>query len=174
MRGSTRANRRAEPVLPPRLERKRQRAIACRRMALRTFVSFEASAPKDEQPPGRQLADSLARGLTEAGLDVYGPDEHEGWAWALGRRLEGGDVFSLVGLTDDPPMEWQVHSYARRTRPKLLGGIRTEQLDQDMRAWCEAIHAVLMKVPGIRSVRWYERETFERDHGETWFDTPAD
>ena len=67
-----------------------------------------------------------------------------------------------------------MHSYARRNRPKLLDGIRTERLDQEVRAWYEAIHAVLIKEPGIRSVRWYERETFERDHGETWFDTPAD
>jgi hypothetical protein len=116
----------------------------------------------------------LARGLTEAGFDVHGPDEYEGWAWALGRTFEGGATFSLVGLTDDPPMEWQVHSYARRNRPKLLGGIKAEQLEQEMRAWCVALHAVLTTEPSIRSVRWYDRQVFDRDHGETWFDAPTD
>ena len=81
-------------------------------MALRTFVSFEVSSPKDGQPPGR-------------------------------------------------------------SRPRLLGGIKGEQLEQGVRAWCEALHATLTKEPGIRSVRWYDRETFDRDHGETWFDAPS-
>jgi hypothetical protein len=143
-------------------------------MAVRTFVSFEASAPKDGQPPGRELADLLLRGLTEAGFDVHGPDEHEGWAWALGRTFAGGGISSLVALTDDPPMEWQVHNYARRNRPKLLGGLKAEQLEQETRGWCEALHAVLTNEPSIHSVRWYDRETFDRDHGESWFDAPTD
>ena len=46
--------------------------------------------------------------------------------------------------------------------------------EQEVRAWCEALHAALTKGPGIRSVRWYDRETFDRDHGETWFDAPSD
>jgi hypothetical protein len=99
---------------------------------------------------------------------------HEGWAWALGRTFEGGGIFSLVGLTDDPPMAWQVHSYARRNRPKLLGGIKSERLEQEIRVWCEALHSVLTDDPSVRSIRWYDHETFDRNHGETWFDTPAD
>ena len=142
-------------------------------MALRTLVSFESSAPKDGEPPGRELAISLVRALTAAGLEVHGPDEHEGWAWALGRTFAGGGIFSLVGLTDDAPMEWQVHSYARRNRPKLLGGIKSERLEQELRTWCEALHAVLRNEPSVRSIRWYDQETFDRDHGGTWFETPT-
>jgi hypothetical protein len=111
-------------------------------MVLRTLVSFEASAPKDGQPPGREVAERLARGLGEAGFNLQGPTEHEGWAWTPDRRP--------------------------------LGGIKTEKLDQQMRAWCEALHAALTNAPTIRSIRWYDRETFDRDHGETWFELPTD
>lgn len=143
-------------------------------MSLRTFVSFEATAPKDGQPPGRELAEALAGALRAEGQDVRGPDEYEGWAWTMGRKFEGGGIFSLVGLTDDPPREWQVHSYAQRTRPRLFGGPKVERLDDEMRGWCRSIDDALRSIDDVRSIRWYEQSRFEVDHGETWFDSPTD
>ena len=141
-------------------------------MPVRTFVSFEAPGSKEGEPPfGRDLADSLAAGLREQGLDVVGPEDHEGWAWSLSRSFEGGGIFALVGLTDDPPMEWQVHSYGRRDW-KVFGRMKEEELERELRAWCEALDAFLKGDEQVRSIRWYDQKTFEQDHGETWSDSP--
>jgi hypothetical protein len=143
-------------------------------MGLRTFVSFEASAPKDGDPAGGELAGAVAAALRERGLEVSGPQEHESWAWAFGSSFDGGDIFSLLALTDDPPLEWQVHSYARRGRPRLLGGAKTDVLEARITEWVKSVDAALRALDGVRSIRWYDQSTFDADHGETWFEAPTD
>jgi hypothetical protein len=143
-------------------------------MGPRTFVSFEAAASKEGEPPGRELAQAVAAALSRHGVDVHGPDEHEGWAWALETSFDGGDIFCLLGLTDDPPMEWQLHSYAQRSRSRLLGGAKVEQLDAQMTNWLLALAAALREIDGVRSIRWYDEAIFNGDHGATWFESPLD
>lgn len=62
----------------------------------------------------------------------------------VSRSFDGGSIFALVGLTDDPPL----------------------------RAWCEAVDASLKSDERIRSIRWYDERTFEQGLGETWSADP--
>jgi len=143
-------------------------------VSLLTFVSFEAGAPKDSEPPGLELAEQVAASLRARGFELQGPDEHEGWAWSFGTAIEGGGIFSVLGLTDDPPIEWQVHSYGQRGRPRLFGGAKVEQLEARMREWLAALDAGLQEADGISNIRWYDQATFDADHGATWYASPLD
>ena len=142
-------------------------------VALRTLVSFEGNFPKTSTVPGREIADLLTERLRAAGFDVADPEKLTGYVWLVGGRFPVGQVASVVGLTDDPPIEWQVHTYPPRIRPRWLGGPRRDELEATVRTWCQAIHDVLTSDDRIRTVRWYEQEAFDRDHGATWAGTPA-
>src|SRR4051794_41636320 len=93
-------------------------------MALRTFVSFEAPFPKAGDPPGSELAATVVAGLRRDGVPGDGPGAYEGWGGTFGSSFEGGGgVFSLLALSDDPPLEWQGARYPpRRARPALPRG----------------------------------------------------
>ena len=112
-------------------------------VALRTLVSFEGNFPKTTTVPGREIAELLTERLRAAGFEVADPEKLTGYAWLVGGRFPAGQVASLVGLTDDPPIEWQVHTYPPRIRPRWLGGPRRDELQATVRTWCQAIHDVL-------------------------------
>lgn len=144
----------------------------------RSFVSFEADRgrfPTTGRPPGAELARWVSDALDAASLPHEGPHEREGWAWEL-YRVEGKvTVVSIVGLSDDGPRQWQVHTYAtipvrRRLLSRRAG--RSEREDA-LRPWCSALDRALKGDPAFGNVRWYDPEAFDRDHGETWADSPG-
>ena len=77
-------------------------------------------------------------------------------------------------MTDDQQIEWQVHSYAQRRRPRLLGGAKVEHMEAQMTDWLWALDATLREMEGVQSIRWYEQARFDVDHGATWFESPLD
>jgi hypothetical protein len=116
----------------------------------RTHASFDAddeTFPTDGEPAGHELAEYVHAALHGAGFDPGEPEEREGWAWDVAER----DRYSVVGLTDDPPAKWQIHTYGK-----------------DVAGWCEAVHAGLVAHAGVRDVRW-----FEPDEDDDWADTPG-
>ena len=141
-------------------------------MSVRTFVSFEADFPTAEHPPGRELADFVAAALKAAGMTIDGPVEREGWAWDVLSSGAGLTIESIVGYSDDPPREWQVHTYAHLPLRKRWSRSAKAQRDALLRRWCEAIDSAIKDDPRFRSVRWYEQETFDKDYGETWHPAP--
>ena len=148
-------------------------------MTVRTFVSFEVDelafpAGGERIPPGRELAEFVSHALRRAGVNHDGPVERESWAWEL-RAIDGDvRVECIVGLTDDPPMQWHIHTYGyvpalRRWFSRDASTHRERVLTR----WCEAIHDSLMRDGRIRNIRWYDQTSFERDHGETWAERPV-
>ncbi len=148
-------------------------------MAVRTFVSFEAddaAFPPDveDAPPGRELAKFVSDALRRAGPDHEGPEELEGWAWDMHAQESDVSVACVVGLTDDPPMQWQIHTYGRIPRlRRWLTSHAVNQQEEVLARWCEAIDAALKADGRFRSIRWYAPVEFERDHRKTWAETPT-
>ena len=141
-------------------------------MALRTFVSFEADFPTGGEPPGGELAEFVSAALNDAGLRNDGPDEREGWAWDINHHAPGLTLESIVGLTDDPPRQWQIHSYAHLPYWKRWSGDARTERDETLRRWVETIDRAIRADPRFCSIRWYESGTFDADHGESWDPAP--
>ena len=147
-------------------------------MSVRTFVSFEADdaafpPDPDEPPAGRELAHWVSETLARAGLEHDGPEEREGWAWELRTPRAKVRVFTIVGLTDDPPVQWQIHTYGEVSLLSRLSSAAAEERQQALRAWCGAIDAALKGDERFREIRWYDQETFRRDHGQSWDASPT-
>jgi len=144
----------------------------------RSFVSFEADRsrfPTTGQPPGTELADWISKALDDAALPHHGPHEREGWAWDL-YRVEGRvTIESIVALSDDGPRQWQIHTYATTPVRGRLFARRASRSESDraLRLWCAAIDLALKRDPAFASIRWYDPEMFDRDHGETWAEAPG-
>src|SRR4051794_41898624 len=123
-------------------------------MALRTFVSFEAPFPKAGDPPGSELAATVVAGLRSDGVQVDGPGAYEGWAWTFGSSFEGGGgVFSLLALSDDPPLEWQGHSHVLGRRRRPLPGRSARRLDPRVGGWLGPLGRAGRAGGGGRAVR---------------------
>lgn len=144
----------------------------------RSFVSFEADQtrfPTTGRPPGAELAEWVSQALDDAALPHHGPHDREGWAWEL-YRVEGKvTIESIVGLSADGPRQWQIHTYAMIPVRRRLFSRRASRAERDqaLRPWCTAIDLALKRDPVFTSIRWYEPETFDRDHGETWAEAPG-
>lgn len=144
----------------------------------RSFVSFEADGsrfPTAGEPPGAEFARWVSDTLAAASLPHEGPHEREGWAWELSRAEGKVTIVAIVGLSDDGPRQWQVHSYATVPVRRRLFSRRAGESEREeaLRPWCSALHRALTSDPGFRNVRWYDPKVFERDHGETWADAPG-
>lgn len=139
---------------------------------MRTLVSFEADFPTGGEPPGRELAEYVSAALNDGGLGNHGPREREGWAWDIIRHAPGLTVESIVGFTDDPPRQWQIHSYAHLPVWKRWSDDARTKRDETLRKWVEIIHRAIRADPRFRSIRWYESGTFDTDHGATWDSAP--
>ena len=151
------------------------------RWMTRTIVTFEAPqttfpvAPGTEgEPAGREVAQFVSSALREAGVPHRGPEDRGGWAWQLVSDGEHGSVECIVGLVDDAPRQWQIVTDVRARR-RLLRSSRAEAEAASARARDQVIAAVNDAIgsrPGITSVRWYDQDDFDRDHGETWSASP--
>ena len=140
-------------------------------MGVRSFVSFEADFPTEGTPPGRELASFLATALRGADLPFEDPRNREGWAWNLRANVGKVRIESIVGLTDDGPVQWQVHSSSPTGAFGWLPNQRKAR-DESLSVVSAALHKVLVSDPRFRSIRWYDPEVFASDHGATWTETP--
>jgi hypothetical protein len=140
---------------------------------VRTLVSFEADFPTSGEPPGRELAAFVAEALRAAGLTSEAPSEREGWAWDIISRADGVTIESIVGFSDDPPRQWQVHTHAHLPFWKRLSREANARREETLGQWTAAIHQAVTADPRFRSIRWYEQRQFDQDHGETYFATPS-
>jgi hypothetical protein len=141
-------------------------------MAARSFVSFEADFPTDGQPAGRELATFLAAALSGAGLPFSEPVEREGWAWDLLARMDSSNIEAIVAFTDDGPLQWQVHIYARVGLARRLFRRNRDFNIEALGQVARALHTVISSDPRFRSIRWYDPDVFDKDYGATWTPEP--
>lgn len=144
----------------------------------RSFVSFEADRtrfPTAGEPPGAEIATWLSEALHAALLRHEGPEEREGWGWELYCHRDKVTIVSIVGLSEDGARQWQVHTYAEiPVRRRLFTRRATAREREDaLRPWCIAIDQALKRDGAFRTIRWYDPEVFDRDHGETWSGEPG-
>jgi hypothetical protein len=105
-------------------------------------------------------------------LAHHGPGEREGWAWDLSGTEGRVHVDSIVGLTDDGPIQWQIHTYGHLSFLHRFSYAAAAEREQVLTRWCEAIDVALKGDGRFRTIRWYDPETFAVDHGDTWADSP--
>lgn len=147
----------------------------------RTLVSFEAAEtliPPDrsetDEPPGRVLALLVSGALRRHDIEHEGANERGGWAWDLLAGADHASIECIVGLVDDAPRQWLIVTTIRpRRRLRKRARYETEAAAGLMRdSWIRALADFCDGTDGLTSVRWYDQETFDRDHGETWAATP--
>ena len=143
-------------------------------MPVRTFVSFKAQFPKTSDPPGKELAEFVSAALTSASISHEAPTEREEWGWTIYAQRRHVKLEIIVGLSDDGPREWQIHTYQHLP---FLGRIlnrsrlRTES-ENALTLFCETLDKALKADSRFNTIRWYYHEVFEKDFGETWGDAP--
>ncbi|SFH94672.1 hypothetical protein [Planctomicrobium piriforme] len=145
-------------------------------MALRTYVGFVAHFPvdisRDDEPPGKELANFVATLLKGAGIRAHGPDEPEGWAWNIFAGIDGITVDTLVGLVDDldatPPRQWLITNDSDLSIWNRLFGSRDARLEHEnaLRRYCEILHAAFTADPRFSHIRWYDKKTFDKPDDE--------
>jgi hypothetical protein len=140
-------------------------------MAPRTLVSFEAKFPTEGSPPGRELAECIVEALRSAGHDVTEPGNREDWAWEIQRSAGNAIINSIIGFSDDGPRQWQIHTYLHK--PFLQRVFGSKGADQeDLRTYCQAIHAAIKDDPRFHNIRWYDQDVFDKDYGASWSSNP--
>jgi hypothetical protein len=124
------------------------------------YISFDAPIaagdrdPGREPPPGRDIAEQLARGIAAAGFEIVEPlGQHESYGWAFSARdADGRPVWCMLQLSD----EWLVvtHTPSPMFR-RLLGG--PGQSAAHDRFDAAAVRALAV-VPAVTNVRWFRSE----------------
>lgn len=136
-------------------------------------MSFEADFPTSGEPPGRELAEFVSDALKAAGVTSEAPSEREGWAWDIISGANGLTIECIVGFSDDPPRQWQIHTYAHLSAWKRFSRAAETRRGELLKQWTEAIDEAIKTDPRFRSIRWYDERQFAEDHGETHFATPS-
>lgn len=145
-------------------------------MKLRTYVGFVADFPtdrgEDDSPAGKELADFVATRLRNGGIDVKGPEEHEGWAWDLTANSDGTRIDTIVGLVDDwtptPPRQWLITNDSEVGFWNRIFGSkeRVDQREAALRQYCEVLHAALIGDRRFSQILWYNKDTFDKPGDE--------
>ena len=145
-------------------------------MSLKTYVGFVADFPSDrgddDSPAGKKLADFVASQLKNAGIDVRGPEERDGWAWELTSQIDSTAIDTIVGLVDDmntiPPRQWLITNDSNLTVWQRLFGTHSfrEQCEKAMRRYCETLHRSLAPDPRFSHLLWYNKATFDKPGDE--------
>jgi hypothetical protein len=141
-------------------------------MSLRTFVSFKAAFPTDGQPAGKELADFIAAALADAGIVYTGPVNREDWAWEIHSQVGEIDLEMIVGYVDDDPRDWLITQTAHLPILARLFGGSLEKRTAALRPLCNAIDSAIKSDSRFSEIRWYLQRDFEKDHGDTWADSP--
>lgn len=141
-------------------------------MTPRTIVAFVADFPtdrgEDDSPAARELAGFVVAQLRNAGIDVRGPEELEGWAWGITASLNGTPVNTIVSLVDDmestPPRQWLITNDSELSLWSRMFGSsgRRHQREISLRRYCETLHAALTADPRFSDILWYNKETFDK------------
>lgn len=146
-------------------------------MALRTFVAFVANFPSDRSednaPAGRELASFVATELRNAGIDVRGPEEREGWAWDISASVNETPINTIVGLVDDmdssPPRQWLITNDSELSLWNRLFDSRGRRHQREMalRQYCETLDAALKADSRFSHILWYNKDTFDKPDEES-------
>lgn len=143
------------------------------------IVGFVAAFP--DQPPssgeatGRQLADYIARALSDAGFSPGEPVDVQ-YAWELRPTIDGATVRTLLGHVDDlhadPPRQWLITNtldigfFDRVFRPRVAEAKRNA-----LRRLSRSLHEALAADARFSVIRWYRPSTFDRP-GDIERETP--
>lgn len=141
-------------------------------MTVRTFVGFVADFPsqrKEDEPPGRELAQFIYASLVRAGFNTTRPENRGDYAWDMVTRQDGLEIVTIVGLVgdleSDPPRQWLITNDCHIPFfRKLLGQgqewrARRERL---LRRFCEAIHQSMSDDRRFSAIYWYWADTFDQ------------
>ena len=130
---------------------------------IRSYVSFEDAltpvtvvSEDDSPPPGRGIADELARGLESHGLALSHPvSQWEGYGWEFTVNVDGRHTWFMLQASD----KWLLVSDAPRTLIERLRGVTTE--DQHQKAL--ATLATVLGSPRF-TVKWFTKADFESNN----------
>lgn len=113
----------------------------------------------DAAPPGRELAEELARGLQAGGLTLAFPvSQWEAYGWEFTVETGGRKVWFMLQASD----EWLLISDTPRGfREKLRGATYEEQHGKAL-----AILAAVLAPPRFTNVRWFTKDEFRALRGK--------
>jgi len=141
-------------------------------MKLRTIVGFVAAfrseRESDDSPAGRSLVEFVATQLGNAGFNLLGSDERQGWAWDISATVDGVTIDTIVGLVDDmestPPRLWLITSDQRANLWNRLFDSRDkrDRRDLSIRRYCESIHKAMVADDRFSHIVWYNKDTFDK------------
>ncbi|MDP1559817.1 MAG: hypothetical protein Q8M16_00285 [Pirellulaceae bacterium] len=110
----------------------------------------------------------MAIRLKDAGIDVRGPKEREGWAWGITADVDGIAIDTVVGLVDDmesvPPRQWLLTTdspIAFWNRMFASKAVKRNR-ERSLRRYCEILHHSFMSEPRFSNVLWYDKDTFDK------------
>jgi hypothetical protein len=132
-------------------------------MELRSFLTFDAPgdipATGDESPAGRDLAVSLAQGVSRRGMKIVeAVAQHDSYGWSfVVAGEEKQPVWCMLQLSDT----WLVITKGATPLFKRLLGRNVCR--QAHRRVCEALHAATTERPGVSSVRWFTEREFQSE-----------
>jgi hypothetical protein len=124
------------------------------------FISFDAPASHDdrtvgrERPPGRHLAEALARAVEAARYDIVEPlDQHDSYGWAFTvRTSDGKPVWCMLQLSD----EWLLITHAPVSWLQKLRG--ATDFSSEHARLDTMLMGVLSSMPQVSNVRWFRAE----------------
>lgn len=131
-------------------------------------VTFRSTLPVDfnKHPAGEELAEFLASGIREQGLEILLTDNYEDFAWLLEFKDRSSSPWILVGHVDDGVFEWlaQINSGVN-----WLGRLFGRSDDESRQLVARKLHAVLSSDSRFSEIRWHEGEFSD----EGWSPSPA-
>ena len=110
----------------------------------------------DAIPPGRDIADELARGLQAGGLALAFPvTQWESYGWEFTVKADGRDVWFMLQDTGD----WLLMSDTPRSFKEKIRGARFEE----QHAKAVTLLASFLAPPRFTNVRWFTPDEFKRN-----------
>jgi hypothetical protein len=134
--------------------------------SLREYVSFlddetpvPEQIPDDSPPPGRILAETLARSLQIHGLEVTHPvTEFEGYGWEFTVSSAGRSIRCVLQASD----AWLLMTEVRRTWVEKIGGRHFPDAHQRV---LDALRATLESGGRFNAVQWYTPDEWQHGTG---------
>ena len=126
-------------------------------MKRQAHLAFDWGDPakSQEEPPGRPIAEALARGLAAAGVRVVDPPEWNGsYGWEFTVETDQGRVWCLLQQSD----RWLLIAEAEVPLLRRLFG---ETGEAGLQAVCGALDRVMASLPQVGHPLWESREEHE-------------
>lgn len=101
-------------------------------------------------PGGKELTEEIAASLAAAGCRVSEVEQHEGYGWGFGVRLENDSFYQVLNPVDRVYLTIEMEWF--RLKRLLL-----RQPQVAFERYCRLVDATLASVPGISEVQWKER-----------------